>query len=95
MTISKTQMEILKAAYAAGSKGLMWVPDRLGWFTRDGKRLRTPSVFSLAATGLLQIIRPGATVDGKGNDYSIHSFIAVLTGAAERLLTQQQSLGAR
>jgi hypothetical protein len=85
MALSKAQMEILKAAYAAGSKGLMWVPDRLGWFTRDGKRLRTPSVFSLAATGLLQIICPGGSVSST-NDFTSRIMIAVLTVAAAKLL---------
>ena len=89
MTLSKTQIEILKAAYAAGSKGLMWVPGRLAWFTREGKRLRASSVFSLAATGLLQILRPGGSCDGKSNDYTIHSFIAVVTGAAQKALSRE------
>jgi len=93
MALSKTQLDILKAAYLAGSKGLMWVPDRLAWFTREGRRLRATSVFSLAATGLLQIIRPGGSCDGKSNDFSIHSFIAVVTGAAEKVLTRESGLG--
>ena len=88
MTLSKAQMEILKAAYAAGSKGVMWIPDHLSWFTREGKRLRSSSVFSLATTGLLQIICPGGSVDSS-NDFSHNTFIAVLTVAAVRLLSKR------
>ena len=85
MALSKAQMDILKAAYAAGSKGLMWVPDRLAWFTREGKRLRSQSVSSLAASGLLQIICPGGSANAS-HDFSTQIFIAVLTVAAARVV---------
>jgi len=88
MGLSKAQIEVLKAAYAAGSKGLMWVPDRLAWFTREGKRLRSTSVVSLATSGLLQIICPGGSTDSF-NDFSRNTFIAVLTVAAARILSKQ------
>lgn len=87
MGLSKAQIDILKAAYAAGSKGLMWVPGRLAWFTREGKRLRSTSVGSLAASGFLQIICPGGSVHSS-NDFSRNTFIAVLTVAAARLLSK-------
>jgi len=87
MALSKLQLEILKAAYSAGSKGLMWVPNRLSWFTREGKRLRSASVVSLATNGLLQIICPGGSA-GRPNDYS-QAFIAVLTVAAVKLLSKR------
>jgi hypothetical protein len=88
MALSKAQMDILKAAYAAGSKGLMWVPGRLAWFTREGKRLRSQSVSSLASSGLLQIICPGGSASA-ANDFSAKIFIAVLTVAAARLVGKQ------
>ncbi len=88
MGLSKSQIDILKAAYAAGSKGLMWVPDHLAWFTREGKRLRNSSVFSLATTGFLQIIRPGGTTSGP-NDFTCQSFIAVLTVAALKVISNR------
>ena len=88
MALTTLQMEILKAAYAAGSKGLMWVPDRLSWFTREGKRLRASSVGSLAANGLLQIICPGGTAGGS-MDFSCQTCIAVLTVAALKLLAKR------
>lgn len=88
MTLSNAQMEILKAAYAAGSKGVMWIPDRLSWFTREGKRLRSSSVLALATSGLLQIICPGGSV-GDSNDFSRNTFIAVLTVAAVKLISKR------
>ena len=87
MALSKLQMEILKAAYSAGSKGLMWVPDHLAWFTREGKRLRSSSVVSLATNGLLQIICPGGSAD-RSKDFS-QAFIAVLTVAAVKMLSKR------
>jgi hypothetical protein len=87
MALSKAQIDILKSAYAAGSKGIMWIPDHLSWFTREGKRLRSSSVFSLAASGLLQIVCPGGSV-GDSNDFTRNTFIAVLTVAASRLLSK-------
>ena len=88
MALSKAQMDVLKAAYAAGSKGLMWVPDHLAWFTREGRRLRSSSVFSLATSGFLQIIRPGGSAGG-AQDLSCQSFIAILTVAAIEILSKR------
>lgn len=88
MTLSKAQLEVLQAAYAAGSKGLIWFPARLAWFTREGKRLRSRSVLSLTASGLLKVICLGGTI-GMSQDISSHSFIAVVTAAAAKLISKR------
>jgi hypothetical protein len=88
MGLSVTKLEILEAAKAAGAKGLVWIPDRLAWFTKEGKRLRTTSVFSLATQGLLQIICPGGVVS-ESKDFSCQAFIAVLTVSAVKILSKR------
>lgn len=78
------QLDLLDEVRRSGKDGLMWLPDKEGWFTREGKRVRRPSVEAAVREGLLVKTRLAEGVE---------FFSATLSpGGASALKSQRDNL---